>query len=114
MRSVGRAVALLAERHAGYPVPRRPAARHRVKAAALTGLAALRVHTPSIQRETWRFLCDEATREAYWSAVDPTEPSASRLRIGKALARFASSHEDARMPCLDQLPSGGVYSVSPR
>jgi glycosyltransferase involved in cell wall biosynthesis len=102
MGSVGRTLAYLAERHAGYPVPRRPDVRHRVKAAVLTCLAALGVRTPRLQCETWRFLCHEANREAYWNAVDRRERGAAAsgagLRIGRTLARLASRDEDARMP----------------
>jgi GT2 family glycosyltransferase len=102
MQSVGRSLAPLVERHADRPVPRRPGLRHRVKAGVLTCLAALGVRTPRLQRETWRFLCHEASREAYWNAVDQRErgvaPSGAELRIGRALARLASRDEDARMP----------------
>jgi hypothetical protein len=102
MRTVGSSLALLAERHADFPVPRRPGLRHRVKAGALTCSAMAGVRPRRVQRETWRFLCHEATREAYWSAREGPErggaPTHPPLRIGRALARLASRDEDARMP----------------
>lgn len=103
--AIGRSDVLLAERHPDRPRPRRPGIRHRVKAGALTGLALARVRTPRIQRETWRFLCHEAHREAYWNAVDvrdgrreARESPAPGPRIGRTLARLASRDEDAAMP----------------
>ncbi len=46
---------------------------------------------PSAPREaTWRFLCDEAQREAFWD-VEPRE--GRRLRIGEGLARRAIAAE---------------------
>lgn len=99
---IGRSAALLAERHPDRPRPRRPGIRHRVKAGALTGLATIGVRTPRVQRETWRFLCHQASREAYWNAVDLREGHRDKanggLRIGRTLARLASRDEDARMP----------------
>jgi hypothetical protein len=102
MRSVGRASAVLAERHAGFPVPRRPGLRHRVKAGVLTGLAAAGAHTPALQRETWRFLCHQAAREAYWSG-EPNTPRGrdsvvAAPRVGRMLARLAIRDRDAQMP----------------
>jgi glycosyltransferase involved in cell wall biosynthesis len=97
----GRAMAPFVERHPEWPVPRPPALRHRVKAATLTGLAAMRVRTPRLQNETWRFLCHEASREGYWAAVERREPlgrAPGELRIGGRLARLASRDADARMP----------------
>jgi GT2 family glycosyltransferase len=109
LSAIGRSEAMLAERHPGRPQTRRPGMRHRVKAGALTGLAALGVRTPGLQRETWRFLCHEAAREAYWSAVDPGEGGHSSsnggLRIGRTLARLASRDADTRMP------AGGPSSI---
>jgi hypothetical protein len=55
-----------------------------------------------LQHETWRFLCHEATREAYWDAIDRREDgrqrSGAELRIGRTLARLATRDQDARMP----------------
>jgi GT2 family glycosyltransferase len=102
MRSVGRSLALLVERFPGYPAPRRPGMRHRVNACLLTALAATGVRTRRLQHETWRFLCHEATREAYWDAIDRREGgrqrSGAELRIGRTLARLATRDQDARMP----------------
>jgi GT2 family glycosyltransferase len=102
MGSVGRSLALLADCHPGYPVPRPPGARHRVKAGLLTCLAAIGVRHGAVQRETWRFLCHEALREAYWKVVDGDSSrrprSGTDLRIGRALSRLASRDVEARMP----------------
>jgi hypothetical protein len=102
MRKVGGTLALLAERHPTFPVPRRPGVRHRVKAGVLTCLVATSGGTQRFQEETWRFLCHEASREAYWDAVDARErggvPPLRDLRIGGTLARLASRHPDARLP----------------
>jgi glycosyltransferase involved in cell wall biosynthesis len=99
---VGHALPSFTERNPRWPEPSRPGLRHRLKAGALTGLAALGARTPRLQRETWRFLCHEATREAYWGAVDAGsgegDPSGGGLRIGRRLARIAARDEDARLP----------------
>jgi glycosyltransferase involved in cell wall biosynthesis len=97
LRGVGRALAPFAERHPDWAVPRPPGARHRVKAAALTGLLFLRMRSPGLQHETWRFLCHEAAREGYWSAVRG-QSCPTRLRIGERLARRAALDEDVRLP----------------
>lgn len=99
LRRSARWLAPLAERHPEWPVPRRPGGRHRAKAAVLTALAALGVHTPALRRETWRFLCHEAAREGYWSAVEgASAASPGGLRIGRRLAALAARDEAARMP----------------
>jgi cellulose synthase/poly-beta-1,6-N-acetylglucosamine synthase-like glycosyltransferase len=102
MRKAGGTLALLAERHKSVPVPRRPGIRHRVKAGVLTCLVATGVGAQRFQEETWRFLCHEALREAYWDAVDARErgevPPPRELRIGGTLGRLASRHPDARLP----------------
>jgi GT2 family glycosyltransferase len=82
MRRVGRAFRLLSERAPELEMPRRPGVRHRAKAV---GLAAF--GTPEA---TWRFLCDEAQREAFWD-IEPRE--GRRLRIGEGLARRAIAAE---------------------
>jgi glycosyltransferase involved in cell wall biosynthesis len=102
MNEAGRSLALMAERHPDREVARRPGLRHRVKAAALTGLALARVRSRRIQEETWRFLCHEANREGYWDTHDgrltardaPREP----IRIGRTLARLAARDTDAQLP----------------
>ena len=102
MRDIGWSLARFIERYPDRPVARRPDVRHRVKAAALTLLAAAGVRTPRLQRETWRFLCHESSREGYWDAVDARAGGRAQqreeLRIGRALARLASRDEDAQMP----------------
>jgi len=103
MRDMGRANARFAERHPRRPVPRRPDVRHRVKAGGLAALAALGVRSSRVQHETWRFLCHEAFREAYWREVDAGKhggeaPEQEGLRIGRRLARLARRDEDAAMP----------------
>lgn len=103
MRDSGRSNARFAERHPSRPAPRRPGAPHRVKAAVLTGLAAIGARNPRVQRETWRFLCHESFREAYWREVDSMagrRDAAPRegLRIGSTLARLAARDEDAGVP----------------
>jgi GT2 family glycosyltransferase len=82
MRRVGSAYRLLEERAPELPMPTRPSIRHRARAAALTPAALVGV----AREATWRFLCDEALREAFWE-VEP--PPGRRLRIGDALARLA-------------------------
>ncbi|HEV2811814.1 MAG TPA: glycosyltransferase [Solirubrobacteraceae bacterium] len=119
---VGRTLAPFVERYPDRAVPLRPGLRHRVKASALTVLAALGVRTPGVQRETWRFLCHEAAREAYWSAVDRRargeEPPAEPLRIGRTLARLASRDRDTWLPIGEltqpaEDPAAATYAGSP-
>ncbi|HEX8645995.1 MAG TPA: glycosyltransferase family 2 protein [Thermoleophilaceae bacterium] len=102
MREVGWTLAPFVERHPGWPVPRRPGLRHRVKALALTPPAAARATSPRLRREIWRFLCHEATREGYWDAVEGRErgwgAAARGPRIGRTLARIAARDEEARLP----------------
>jgi hypothetical protein len=116
MRSIGTSDALMSERHPGRPRTRRPGARHRVKAGILTVLAATGVRTPRLQRETWRFLCHEAHREAYWDAVDARAAGGEAgpgggLRIGRRLARLAGRDADARMPA--GRPPAGAEEANP-
>jgi GT2 family glycosyltransferase len=84
MRRVGVAYRLLVERAPEVEVPSRPAFKHRVKAAGLLAAGAV----GQARKATWRFLCDEALREAYW---DVAPASGRRLRIGDSLARAAIS-----------------------
>lgn len=101
MYEIGRRLPRLVERHPTWPAPRRPGARHRVKAAGLTGLTALGARTPGVQHEVWRFLCHEAAREGYWSVADtrgPTRHSTGLPRIGRRLAELASRDADATLP----------------
>lgn len=98
----GVAMAPFAEHHPEWPVPRRPGLRHRVKAGALTGLAATGLRSGGIQREIWRFLCHEATREGYWSEVEHGRFGNGRpldgLQIGARLARLATRDVEAQIP----------------
>lgn len=90
MRRVGMGFRVLEERAPALPMPRRPGPLHRLKAAWLTGLNATAGRSASTQEATWRFLCDEAQREAFWDI----EPGANRrLRIGDGLARRAIAAE---------------------
>jgi GT2 family glycosyltransferase len=86
MRRFGGSYRLLTEVVAEETPPRRPGARHRVKAVALTAVSAL---PGSAAREaTWDFLCEEAHREGYWDADTPA-PGAPPVRIGARLVRRA-------------------------
>jgi glycosyltransferase involved in cell wall biosynthesis len=102
MTGVGKANLALAERHPDRrAIPNKPSLKHRVGAAALTVPAAIGVRTRSLRRETWRFLCDQALREAYWSddsygfrgSGAPPAP-----RIGRTLRRLAVRDREAQMP----------------
>jgi GT2 family glycosyltransferase len=84
MRRVGRAFRLLEERAPELEMPRRPGMRHRAKAVALAAIGT--------REATWRFLCDEAQREAFWG-LEPRE--GRTLRIGDRLARRAMAAEAA-------------------
>lgn len=91
MRRVGRAYRVLEERAPELPMPSRPGPRHRLKAAALA-VAATTGRDERTRETTWRFLCDEAQREAFWGV----EPGEGRwLRIGEGLARRATGWEEA-------------------
>ncbi len=91
MRRVGVAYRVLEAKAPGLPMPSRPGARHRVKAAALTPFAAAGL----MDERTWRFLCDEAQREAFWG-IEP-KPG-RRLAVGDALARTALRASRAPQP----------------
>jgi GT2 family glycosyltransferase len=97
---IGQSLARLVERHPEWPAPRRPGTRHRLKAYALTALTAVGARTPRFKREVWRFLCHEAAREGYWSAVSGGGNGAvdRQLRIGRRLSRWAARDEDTRLP----------------
>jgi glycosyltransferase involved in cell wall biosynthesis len=86
MGSVGRSFRLLRERAPELPMPRPPSSRHRVEAAGLTALNLLPGMSRRLRPVTWRFLCDEAQREAMW--WEHGEPG-SGPRIGSLLARRA-------------------------
>jgi GT2 family glycosyltransferase len=83
MRRAGEASASLAARFRDWPAPRPPSLRHRLKAGVLTGLNLTGLRTSGLRHESWRFLCHEAHREAFWG-VD--RPNGHPLGIGRALA----------------------------
>ncbi len=93
MRTVGRAYRMLHERAPGFPMPRRPGVRHRLKASALTAMHLARVRPAPVRRASWRFLCDEVQREAYWEL--PGRDGA--LQVGSTLARLAARDPAARI-----------------
>jgi GT2 family glycosyltransferase len=95
MRRVGDAYRLLAERAPELPMPRRPGTRHRLKSAGLSALTAIGIRAPGVREASWRFLCDEAQREAYWQ-LDP--PPGRRLRIGDRLASRAIAAQARSAP----------------
>jgi len=88
---VGRANAQIVERFPEWPSPPRPGWRHRAKSAALTALSALPHPPESIRSATWRFLCHETYREAFWADARDEEPRPPR--IGGRLARRAVRRE---------------------
>ena len=96
----GGSLVSLVKRHPDWPVPRRPGVRHRLKASALSALAAVRP-PPRVKRTMWRFLCHEASREGFWSAVDGPNGNGSahaELQIGRRLSQRLAQEEDARLP----------------
>ncbi len=74
----------LAERVPGTPLPRRPGTRHRVKAGVLTAFFAAGVRPGWVRRATWRFLVDEAQREALYGSIE------GGLAVGSSLERLAA------------------------
>jgi glycosyltransferase involved in cell wall biosynthesis len=87
MRTIGVSAVILHDRVPDWPLPRRPGARHRTRAALLTALNLVpRVGSTRLRHATWRFLCHEAFREACWG-VEPLHDEP--LRIGRRLARLA-------------------------
>ncbi|MDX6581341.1 MAG: hypothetical protein QOI10_525 [Solirubrobacterales bacterium] len=106
MRGFGRSFRLLTETLDTETPPRRPGARHRAKAAALTGLAMLPGRRGIGREATWAFLCEEAHREGYWEAGDPP-PDEPPVRIGTALLRRAERDPAVRsstLPGADRPP----------
>jgi len=101
MRTLGRSVVILHERVPEWPLPRRPGARRRAKAAVLTALNTVPRARPRLVRHvTWHFLCHEAFREACWGV----EPRAGRaLRLGAVLARLAARDPATRTPAADRI-----------
>jgi GT2 family glycosyltransferase len=99
MRAIGVAYRRLHELAPEAVQPSRPGARHRVKAAALT-LAMLPGRPRPVREATWRFLCDEALREAYWGENRTAVPVP---RIGRSLARIALS-DPVAMPAAPATP----------
>jgi GT2 family glycosyltransferase len=91
MRVVGLSFRLLRERAPELDMPRPPGSRHRAKAAVLTALNLVAGWSGAVRRATWRFLCDEAQREAMWSGNgEELAP-----RIGARLVRIALRDPEA-------------------
>lgn len=105
MRRVGRAFRVLEGRAPELDMPSRPGLRHRAKAAALSALSASGLGGGGTREATWRFLCDEAQREAFWD-VEPGE--GRMLRIGEGLARRAVAAERGSSPGEDVPPDAAV------
>ena len=97
MRILGQSVVILHRRVADWPLPRRPGARHRAKAAILTALNLVaRVRALRLVRQaTWHFLCHQAFREGCW---DVAPRGARTLRLGSALASLAARDPAAQRP----------------
>jgi GT2 family glycosyltransferase len=93
MRTVGEAFQVLSERAPDFPMPTRPGVRHRVKAWSLTAPYLAHLRPTRIRRASWRFLCDEVQREAYWGLRQ--EPGAPR--VGATLARLAARDPATRL-----------------
>jgi glycosyltransferase involved in cell wall biosynthesis len=100
---VGRASTRLARRYRQLPVPRRPGVALRLIASVLTALARLPIRPRFLREATWRFLCLEAFREAFWAQSD--ERPTRLPRVGMKLVSIAA--EDARHPTAE-------YPVAPR
>jgi GT2 family glycosyltransferase len=94
MRRMGAAFRKLTELAPEMPAPRRPDTRHRLKALGLE--TACRVSPPrAAAGMTWRFLCDQTVREAFWNEA-PTESVGPR--VGGTLARLALARPEANPP----------------
>lgn len=87
MRGFGRSHRLLCRFDPAEAKPSRPAARHRLAASALTLPAVARVRAAPVRRRIWRFLCEQAAREAFWDEPDPPDPA---IRVGRRLAALAA------------------------
>ena len=103
MRRVGEAHRVLERKAPELAMPSRPGLRHRAKAAALTPLAL----AGAARETTWRFLCDEAQREAFWG-VEP--PAGRRLAIGDGLARVAIRADEGRKTAASKGSDPGGFS----
>jgi len=92
MRTVGEAFRVLSERAPEFPMPRHPGARHRVKAWPLTAFYLAHLRPRRIRHASWRFLCDEVQREAYWGL----QGAAGAPHVGATLARLATRDPGAQ------------------
>ena len=93
MRRIGLSYRRLVELAPEMPAPPRPGSRHRLKALALEAMCAVSRSRVSADG-TWRFLCDQVVREAYWDeAADDALPT-----IGSRLARRALQCPEANPP----------------
>lgn len=98
MRTVGHAFQRLHARVPELPMPRRPGLRHRLKATALTVLNLARPRPSWVRHATWRFLCDEVQREAFWD----TAGRGKEPRIGGLLARVAERDPATKAPTVTE------------
>lgn len=87
MRAFGHSLRLLCELDPAEPRPGRPAPRHRLAALALALAAPLGFGAAPLRRRSWRFLCEQAAREAFWEEPDPPDPA---VRVGRRLAERLS------------------------
>lgn len=94
MRGFGRSLRLLTEIDGREPAPRRPGPRHRAASLLLAMPASVGLRRPLLRERTWRFLCEQATREAFWDEQDPSDPA---IRIGRRLARIAERDPATRV-----------------
>lgn len=94
MVRVGTAFRQLTELAPEIQKPPRPRFRHRLKAAALEAECRLASSRRARER-TWRFLCDQMLREAYWEA----RPAGGDLPMtGSRLARMALDWPESNPP----------------
>lgn len=93
-RAYGTELAKLKTLHPARAYPRPPSLRHRLRAAALNALHAMRLRPPALKQEVWRFLLHETHREALWEGLG----SGCEPRIGSRLAARALADPDVATP----------------
>ncbi len=94
MREFGRSQRLLTELDRSQPGPGRPTSRHRLAAIVLALPALVGLRPAPVRARTWRFLCEQASREAFWGERDPADPA---IRVGRTLARLAARDPATRL-----------------
>jgi glycosyltransferase involved in cell wall biosynthesis len=94
MKVVGAASAQLAALDSAREAPRPPDTRHRAKAFVLTLLNLSPLRPSVLRAATWRFLCEEVHREAFWGVSSADE----RPRIGRRLCHIAERDPATRHP----------------